>query len=294
MTRTTKETPVSALVFTLVLAAAVFHASWNAAVKSTGDRLVSMALVLGTGGLISIPFLFLLPLPEGESWPYIAASAVIHLIYGLALARMFDAGDLSQTYPIARGSAPIMIFLLAAVFADEWPTTAGFAAIALISAGIISLSVFSRPNPSGGWSATAQALFVGLIISLYTYADGQGVRLSGHALSYITWMFFLTAVLIVPVTMAMRRHTYLANLGTLWKTGLAGGVIAILAYGIVIWAMSVAPMAYVAALRETSVVFAAFIGVRLLGEDGGRWRIASAAVVVAGAVALQQSGGSAG
>ncbi len=205
------KTPVSALVFTMVLAAAVLHASWNASVKSGGDRAVSMALVFATGGLISVPFLFLLPQPQIASWSYIVASAVIHALYGLALARMLDSGDLSQTYPIARGLAPIMIFILAAVFADERHSPSGIAAIALISAGIISLSVVGRPKNTRGGLAIAQAVLVGLLIALYSYIDGQGVRLSGDAFAYIAWIFFLTAILILPAAMATcRRAFYLA------------------------------------------------------------------------------------
>ena len=285
---------MSALVFTMVLAAAVLHASWNASVKSAGDRVVSMALVFATGGLISVPLLFLLPLPQVASWPYIAISAAIHALYGLALARMLASGDLSQTYPIARGSAPIMIYLLAAVFAGERLTAVGIGAIARISAGIISLSGGGRSRQSRGRLATAQALFVGLLISLYSFTDGLGVRLSGQTVAYIAWMFFLTAILILPAAMAIRRRAFYPSLGMVWKAGVGGGVIAILAYGIVIWAMSVAPMASVAALRETSVVFAAGIGMRFLGEDGGHWRLVSALLVVLGVIVLQQSGGSAG
>ena len=213
----------------MVLAAAVLHASWNASVKSGGDRAVSMALVFATGGLISVPFLFLLPQPQIASWSYIVASAVIHALYGLALARMLDSGDLSQTYPIARGLAPIMIFILAAVFADERHSASGIAAIALISAGIISLSVVGRPKNTRGGLAIAQAVLVGLLIALYSYIDGQGVRLSGDAFTYIAWIFFLTAILILPAAMATCRRAFYLALGTVWGTGIGGGVIAILA-----------------------------------------------------------------
>ena len=154
---------------------------------------------------------------------------MIHALYGLALARMLDSGDLSQTYPIARGLAPIMIFILAAVFADERHSPSGIAAIALISAGIISLSVVGRPKNTRGGLAIAQAVLVGLLIDLYSYIDGQGVRLSGDAFTYIAWIFFLTAILILPAAMATCRRAFYLALGTVWRTGIGGGVIAILA-----------------------------------------------------------------
>jgi drug/metabolite transporter (DMT)-like permease len=273
----------------LVLLAALFHAIWNAVVKHAGDRLVSMAVVMGMSGLMAIPLMIYFPFPEPAAWPYILASNVIHTFYFLTLVKAYQSGgDLSQVYPIARGSSPLYVAVLGAVLAGELLNLGEVIGVVVISLGIVSLSL------TGGIERIRRepliyAIIVGVFIGLYTFIDGQGVRRTDDALSYISWMHFLEAFPIGLVAAWRRRGALKKHLARVWRPSAIGGALGMVGYTMVVWAMSVSPMAHVAALRETSVIIAAFIGAKLLGEDGGRWRIAAAAVVAAGIIGLQIS-----
>ncbi|MEM7172671.1 MAG: EamA family transporter [Pseudomonadota bacterium] len=279
-------------VLALVLLAAVCHASWNALVKAGRDRLVMQCLVISTPGVVSIFALPFVPFPAPESWPFIALSVLIHQIYYAVLLMAYRQGDLSQVYPIARGAAPALVAILAWIFAGEVLSTVEIAGLLIVSGGIISLSRFAsffRPSHrfrKGELISISFALLTALNIGLYSFVDGTGVRLSGSAASYILWLFVLEAVPLAAVTLWLRRHDLKGAFAPNLKNGLAGGLIAGLAYGIVIWAMGQAPMAHVVALRETSVIIAALIGTRLLGEPFGRSRLLAATIVVIGAALL--------
>jgi len=276
------------LVLILVLAAAVFHATWNAVVKHAGDRLLSMAVVMGMSTVIAIPVIIVMPLPDPASWPLLFGSLVIHTIYFLTLTKAYNVGDLSQVYPIARGSSPLYVAALGMWLAGEDLSFNEIAAVLVICFGIISLSL---GNGLRGLERAPlfYAFVVGLTIGLYTYCDGLGVRNAGHPLSYIGWMFFLEGIPFGLFAIWRRRDGLVRRLQPIWKRGVIGGLIGTAAYGMVVWAMALTPMAHIAALRETSVIIAAFIGTRMLGEDGGRRRIAAAAIVAVGIVALQIS-----
>jgi len=277
------------IVLFLVLLAAVFHATWNAVVKNAGDRLVSMAIVMGMSGLMAIPFMIYFPFPAAEAWPYIIASNVIHTFYFLTLVKAYQSGgDLSQVYPIARGSSPLYVAILGALLANELLSLGEIVSVVVICAGILSLSLMGgvdriRREP------LLYAIAVGLFIGFYTYVDGQGVRRTDEALSYIAWMHFLESIPIGLIAVWRRRGVLKQNLILVWRPSVIGGVLGTVGYSMVVWAMSITPMAHVAALRETSVIIAAFIGTRILGESGGRWRIAAAAIVAIGIVGLQFS-----
>ena len=274
----------------LVLLAAALHATWNALVKAGGDKLVVLSLaILGSGlpAVVALPFV---PLPDPASWPYIAASVLIHQAYYFCLVYAYKHGDLSQVYPIARGAAPLMVGVGAWLLAREALSVPEAAGIAIASMGIMSLAFARRNGAPDNPKAILFALGTGVCIAGYSLADGMGVRQTAEAASYIAWMFALEAPILLLVAMARRR-------GRLWPafrphllTGLFGGLIAATAYGIVIWAMSLAPMAHVVALRETSVILAALIGTMMLGEPFGGRRVAAAAIVAAGAALLQISG----
>ncbi len=281
-------------VLSLVLLAAVLHASWNALVKAGEDKLVMQTLVISVHGYLAMPLLFFLPLPDPASWPYLGLSAVIHFGYYAGVIGAYRHGDLSQVYPIARGSAPALVALGAWILAGEALSAAELLGVFTVSLGIVSLTGLPRQLRGQGDGREAKAigfaLLTGATIASYTLADGLGVRESGHALSYILWLFALEAVPLTAFTLWRRRGRVVAAFKPHLKAGVIGSLLSGLAYGIVIWAMSVAPMAHVVALRETSVLIAAIIGTRLLREPFGRKRIAAAAVVAAGAILLETGG----
>lgn len=274
----------------LVLLAALLHASWNAVTRASGDPLVNIAVVTSVGGLAALPFLFVFPLPGPETARWLAFSALVHFAYQLGLARMYRLGELSQVYPIARGLAPLGVAALGAAFAGERLAAHQTAGLVVAAGAIVT---FGRAGTRGAATrqAVATAVGVAVLIGLYTYSDGRGVRTVAAPEHYIAWSFFLGCV---PFALFTARVRGRAALGALRRDGphaIAGGVMATLGYGIALWAMARAPMALVAALRESSVLFAALIGVFFLGERFGRARIAAAAMLAAGLVAVQLAPG---
>ncbi len=283
-------------VFLLVMMAALFHAAWNALVKSGGDKLVMQTFVVGVPSVACASVLPFLPLPAVASWPYLAVSVGVHCIYYATLIYAYEHGDLSQVYPIARGTAPALVAVIAWVAAGETLTPLQTVGLLTVSAGILSLS---RLTPlirrhtvprDGEIKAIVFALLTAMTIGVYSAADGLGVRQAGSAAAYICWLLFLEAVPLIAFTLWRRRRHLRGVLSAQWKTGLGAGLIGGTAYGTVIWAMSVAPLAHVVALRETSVIIAAFIGTRMLGEPFGRPRILAAIVVAGGAALLNLDG----
>lgn len=272
----------------LVLLAAFFHAAWNAVIKSAGDRLISMAITVGAGGLIALPIALYLPLPVPQAWPYLMASAIIHNVYFVMVVAMYRHGDLSLVYPLARGSAPLLVAVSAALAVGEVPGAMAAAGIGLTCAGILALGRRPRGVAFNG-KAIGAALLTGVVIAGYTVVDGLAMRELDRVLPYIVWLNILDAPPLITATLLLRRRALLAGAPRQWKLGLAGGVLAFTAYGIAIYAMSEGAIAHVAALRETSVLFAALIGTYVLGEPLGRGRIIATAVIVAGIVLLQIS-----
>lgn len=278
---------VTALVLPLVLLAAALHATWNALVKAGSDRLALQGLVMLSPAILAAPLLPFLPLPAPAAWPFLATSVVLHIAYNSLLVAAYRHGDLSQVYPIARGSAPLLVALGGWVLAGEAKTMAELFAIAVVSVGILALALRHGPTRIGEGRAVALAFCVGLSIAAYSLTDGLGGRASEAVGSYIAWLFFLEGLLFMAIVAWCRRGRLVATFRPILLPGLGGGVIAGLGYGIVVWAMSVAPMAQVVALRETSVLMAAAIGAFLLKEGFGARRIAASACVVIGAVLLQ-------
>ncbi|MET4807767.1 EamA family transporter [Limibacillus sp. MBR-115] len=276
-------------IYLLVLLAAVMHATWNAIVKSGGDKLVVQALVIFSHApfvALALPFL---PVPPWESFGFIAASTAIHSIYYWALINAYKLGDLSQVYPIARGSAPLLVAVGGFLLVGESLSPLEMVGLFILSIGLISLAWRFGDPLAGDRRPVYLALLTGLTIGGYSLVDGMGGRSAETAISYIAWLFALEHF---PLTLYAlhRRKWQLSAFRPYWKRGLFGGIISGLAYGIVIWAMSVAPMAHVVALRETSVVIAAGIGALLLGEGFGPRRMAAALLVAVGAVLLRVAG----
>lgn len=268
----------------LVLLAAVLHAAWNAVVKG-GDVLLRMALVGATATVCALPLAAASPVPDRASWGYLAGSAVVHQAYYILLVLGYRIGDLSQVYPVARGSAPLLVAVGAYLAADEALSPIGIAAVVLICAAIMSLSLTSVTP--GDVRAVLFALATGVMIAAYSVLDGLGGRAAGDVGGYVAWLFVLEGVPFVVVVLILRRHGLTAALRRQAPTAVPGGAAAFVAYGVVIWAMSRTPMTYVSALRETSVIVAAFIGTRMLDEPLGGRRIAAAAVIAVGVVVLQ-------
>jgi len=267
----------------LILFAALLHASWNALLRVGADRLWSMTMMCVAVAIASsVIALFLAP-PAPASWPYAVLSGVLHVGYNLFLVRSYKVGDLGQTYPIARGSSPILITLCALVFAGETLSTNALIGIVLVSGGIISLAFRQRrlAVPS-----LPYALGTGFFIAAYSVTDGIGARLSGAPMAYTVWMCALWGVLMPLVYIGLRdtRSLFAPCPGVI--TALIGGLVSLLAYGIVIYAMSHAPMGAVSALRETSVLFAALIGYLFLGESLTVRKVLACVVIATGTMLI--------
>jgi drug/metabolite transporter (DMT)-like permease len=269
------------LVIVLVLCAALMHATWNAIVKSDRDRLVSMAMVMGAGtvlGIFAAPFV---PLPAPAAWKWLVASTIIHYFYYFFLLRAYAHGDLSHVYPIARGLGPTLVAIFSGALVGEHLAVHEGIGVALVSTGILTLALARglkafEPRP------TLYAVITGVTIASYTVSDGIGARSAGDAIAYIVWLNILEGPGLILTAVAIRGRAMLPYLQQYWWRGTAGGVIATLGYGIAIWGLSVGAMAHVAALRETSVLFASLIGTLLLGEGFGRVRVVAAGMIVAG------------
>ncbi len=270
-----------------VLGAGLLHAGWNALLKSAGggDPLLDTATIVAGGTFCSLVTLPFVPVPAPGAWPFMTGSVVIHFGYYITLAHAYRTGDLSFAYPLMRGTAPLLVTLLGVLFLRELPAAQVMFGILLISGGIVAIAFAQRHHHPR--AATLWALANAAIIAVYTFIDGTGARASGHALGYVVWLSLLEGVLFLAWIRLRRGAAATTYVSAQWRRGLLGGFCSIAAYGIVLWAMTRAPIAAVAALRETSVLFAAIIGTVLLKEGFGVARLAGAASVVAGVAALK-------
>jgi drug/metabolite transporter (DMT)-like permease len=264
----------------LVLLAALLHAAWNAVGKASSDPLCSIALITASGGVAMALLIPFVPAPARASWPYLVLSVGLHFGYQLSLVAAYRHGDLNQVYPIARGLAPLGVALLAGVALGEAPTLLQGAGLVLACAAIASLAL------GGGGSASRHAVLhaalTALWISVYSVVDGQGARLSGHALGFACWSLAIDSLPILIWAVARRRGRLVEVARREGARCIGGGVMSVVAYSIVLWAFARQPLWGVSALRETSVLFAAYLGTRVLGEPFGRRRVAAAAVLAVG------------
>lgn len=274
-------------VMAVVLFSALLHAGWNALVRSSADKFLASLHVVCGAGTIALLLLPALPLPAAASWPWLLASALIHVVYFTLVARAYHGAELSFAYPLMRGTAPVLTALCAVLLLKESPGAGGWVGIALICAGVLALAGRAWRDGSSHPAAALTALVNAGVIALYTLVDGQGVRVSDHALSYTAWVFLLTAVLMLGTAAVQRGRRLLQPPAGAWRAAVLGGTGTLVAYSLVLWAMARAPIATVAALRETSIVFAALIGALFLGERLGRLRLLSALLVCGGAVAMK-------
>lgn len=270
-------------IIAMVLFAALLHASWNALLRNGADRLWSMTIMCLAVAIASLAVALFLAPPAPASWLYAVLSAVLHVGYNLFLVRSYQAGDLGQTYPISRGSSPVLITLGAAMFAGETVGAGTLLGIALVCGGIISLAFKGRKLAV---PSLPYALGTGCFIAAYSVTDGMGVRLSGAPMAYTVWMCALWGVLMPPVYMALRGARSLWTVRPGFITAFIGGLVSLVAYGIVIYAMAGAPMGAVSALRETSVLFAAVIGYLFLGETLTVRKVLACAVIASGTIII--------
>lgn len=278
---------MSSFVFAAVLFAAACHAGWNALIKVGLDPLSSTTLIAIGSAVVSLACLPIAGMPASPSWPWLVASIVIHLFYFAALIESYRTGDLGQVYPIARGAAPLMTASATAVLIGEHPSALGWAGIATLAAGVLLLSARGgRAMVKLDRRAVGYALLTALTICAYSLADGIGARLSQNPQSYVLWLLVGNAVVLVPYGL-WRDFAGVTSALRFWPRGLAGGALQALAYGIALWAMTLAPIAIVASLRETSVLFGALIAVVWLGEPLRAARIAAAVLIVCGLILIR-------
>lgn len=279
---------MSLAVFSAVLAAALMHASWNALIKVRFDRFASISLTALGMAVAALPVLPFVDFPGPAAWIWIGVSLCMHIGYRLFLIRAYEVGDLAQTYPLARGSAPLITTIGGIVLIREVPGPFALAGILMLSAGTFLMSLrgggkLAALNPA----AVGYALTTSLFIAGYTLSDGMGAREATTALSYAAWLFLCDGIVATAIALVYRGRRLARTLALEWRIGLLTGLLSGGAYAIAMWAMTKAPIASVASLRESSILFAMAISVFALGEKMTGWRAASALCIVAGVVALR-------
>ncbi|MER6207516.1 DMT family transporter [Streptomyces sp. NPDC001642] len=279
------------LVAAAVLLAAVTHACWNALAHRITDKLVGFTLIAGGGTVIGLAMVPFTDVPAAGAWPYLCTSALIHVAYYLLLMKSFRLGDFGQAYPIARGTAPLVVTVLAAVFAHEVPDGWAAAGIALSCTGLTGVALWGMRGRRPNWAAIGAALATGLSIAAYTVVDGLGVRASGSSLGYIAWLMAIQGWMIPAYAVYLRGGRQLASeVRPFVGVGFLGAALSVTAYGLVLWAQTRADLAPVAALRESSIIVGAAIGAVFFKERFGAPRIAAAALLVLGIGLMLRAG----
>jgi drug/metabolite transporter (DMT)-like permease len=275
---------MSLFVFSVVLLAALLHATWNAIVKAGGDKFLTTVMVTTAAAGLSVLLLPFLQPPAAASWPFALASAAFQITYFLLVARTYAIADMSQTYPLMRGTAPLIVALVSVLRLGEPLSPVAWCGVVAISVGIFTMALGTgRKDRRGVYLALLNAL----VIAAYTLIDGIGVRRSGAPAAYTLWVFLLTGVPLAVWALAAPRAAFLAYVRRYWRQGIAGGIGTTASYGLALWAMTLAPVAVVAALRETSILFGAAIAGLVLKEPIGARRIVSACIIAAGAALLR-------
>jgi len=263
----------------LVLLAAALHAGWNALIKISGDRIAVMAVVTLAGSFLSLFALPFVDSPDPASWGLLALTILIHTGYHFFLPVAYDHGDLGQVYPIARGSAPLLVTLGAVLFAGELLDPIPLIGVICLAVGVMTLTLDKGSGVTKKPMAVLYALATGVCIASYTVVDGLGARQAGSVLGYAAWLTIGNGVLTFVLALIWKRNAIWRVARENFSTGLLGGAMQISAYWIIVWALAVSPMGMVSALRETSVLFAAIISTFLLKEGFGVWRFVSASLV---------------
>lgn len=275
------------VVFLAVLAAAIMHGAWNVLVKLRLDRFLSLFLIQTLMGLMGLLMLAAFGLPSPSSYPYALISGILHTGYNLFLARSYRTGDLSQVYPIARGTAPLLTLVLTWLAATEPLHLADVAGIGVLVGGIWLVSLAGHKTLRLDGMTLFFALGTAVFIALYTIADGLGGRASGNPSGYTALVYMLDATFLMVTALSLRGPQIFRAVAPFWKSGLAGALLSAAAYWIVIWAMSKASIPAVAALRETSILFVIVMSARVLREQVTGARIAGALLIAFGAMILR-------
>lgn len=279
---------MSTAVFLAVLAAAAMHASWNAMLKVRGDRFVAISLMSVGMALAALPFAAFVSVPDGITWVWLLVSVCLQTGYKYFLARAYETGDLAVAYPLARGTAPLLATIGGVFLLSEVPGHLAIAGIVLLVSGVLLMSFRGgRGVAAFDRRSVLFALVTSLFISGYTLTDGSGARSAADASSYAVWLFLIEGTWSLVFCIALRGPKVVGAMLPEWKVGLGGGFLSAFAYWIAIWAMTRAPIAQVAALRETSILFAMLLSVVFLGERLTRWRVASALLIIGGVIALR-------
>jgi len=280
---------MSPAVMAAVLFGALLHASWNALIKSSNDKDLDTALIQLIGSLLAVPLVALVGWPPAAAWPFIGTSVVIHIGYYIALTGAYRHGDLGLTYPLMRGVAPLLVAISASFALGETLSWQAWLGVAGISSGILLLAL--RPHLAAQPKAVAFALANAVIIALYTVVDGQGVRLAGATLQstiqYVAALFVLDGWPYALLILAGRGRAFPRYAVKRWPIAMVGALASLASYGIALWAMTRAPVAMVAALRETSVLFAVLLGTWFLKEKFTARRAIGACAVVGGVMVLR-------
>jgi len=277
---------MSLAVFSVILFAAALHACWNAMVKGAGDKLLMTALIAVTASLLAALVLPFMPQPSSQSWPFILASVAIQVLYFLVLARIYSITDMSQSYALMRGTAPLFVVCASVFLIGDPLSLSMWAGILVICTGVLCMA-------AGAWRSNIQGLALAflnaLIVASYTLVDGIGVRCSDAPVSYTLWVFLLTGLPFVFWILLRKRRQLGGFLRQYWHFGLIGGAGSMASYGLALWAMTIAPVAVVSALRETSILFGVLIAILFLGEKVRPLRITAACIIAAGAMILRLS-----
>nr|WP_315300447.1 DMT family transporter [Raoultella terrigena] len=273
-------------VFCILLFAALLHASWNAIVKASGDKMYAAISVSGSAAVIALLLLPFAPQPSLASAPYLLLSSALQVVYTVLVAKTYQVSDMSQTYPLMRGTAPLLVAIISVVFLGDRLSPLAWAGIGVICLAILAMAYNGRASSRRG---VVLALINACFIAGYTLVDGTGVRLSGSALGYTLWSFLMNGSCLLGWATLARRREVSRYLRQHWHKGLLGGVSTMGSYGLALWAMTQAPLAVVAALRETSILFGALIAFVLLKERVIPLRIAAACGIAAGAILLRLS-----
>lgn len=281
---------MSSLVVAIVLFAAFLHAAWNAAIKVGTNKYFNTVLVTSGAGLVCALVLPFVRQPDVDSWVFMLASVALQVVYFYLLAAAYRHGDMSQAYPIMRGTAPLLVALVSGSVIGEAVPVLRWLGLGMLVLGILGLSLAGQTKTedrSQALSSRGFALLNACFIAAYTVVDGIGVRKSGAAAAYTMWIFLLTALVLLAVIMLRDRQAFFTYIKGKYLLGIAGGAGSVASYGLALWAMTLAPVATVAALRETSILFATGIAVWILHEKISTRRLAAILLAVAGAIVIR-------
>lgn len=281
---------MSGFVVLIVLFGALLHASWNVIVKSGTDKYLNAVLVCGAAGLVALVLIPFLPLPLAPSWPYMIISTIFQVCYLFMVAAAYSNGDMSLAYPLMRGTPPLLVAMAAGPLIGEVLGAGQWLAIGFISCGVLTMALGSRQKVAAGQNTSRTviiALVNALFIAGYTLVDGIGVRVSGNAISYTLWAFLFNAIPVVSWGIWKYRGQLVGHIRQRGHLAMIGGAGTLGSYGLALWAMTMAPVAMVAALRETSILFGMILSLFLLREHISMKRLAGALLIVCGTVLMR-------